>query len=78
MQNALARRLLDKLVDIYSAAHLLEEAQYSLESTGSRRLAAVARYYVDRTYRPHRLGVQRRCQFPALDLFDMAVRYQGA
>lgn len=77
VQNALARRLLDKLVDIYSAAHLLEEAQYSLESTGSRRLAAVARYYVDRTYRPHRLDV-RGDVIPALDLFDMAVRYQGA
>lgn len=74
VQNALARRLLDKLTDLYSAAHLLEEAQYSLDTTGSTRLAAVARYYVDRTYRPQQLDIQGG-HVPALDLFDVAVRY---
>lgn len=75
VQNLHARRLLDKLTDLYSAAHLLEEAQHSLDSDGSDRLARIASYYADRLYRPERLGVGGDAFSP--DLFRAAVCYAG-
>jgi acyl-CoA dehydrogenase len=48
VQNAHARRFTDRLIDVCSAAYLLEEAQFDWERDSSSRLALVARYAVGR------------------------------
>ncbi|MFC7441791.1 acyl-CoA dehydrogenase family protein [Laceyella putida] len=73
-QNAYARLLLNELVDLYCCAHLLEEAQYSIREHGSDRLAKLAQYAIQRTYRPEVYGIGKN-NFPAIDLYDQAVCY---
>ncbi|MDN4593095.1 acyl-CoA dehydrogenase family protein [Polycladomyces subterraneus] len=74
VQNAHARRFMDKLTDLYCAARLLEEAQYAKKETGSERLVHIARYWINRTYRPYMYDVRGQ-EIPSIDLFDIAVRY---
>ena len=41
-QNALAKKLADFMYDIYAGVHLLEEAQYDIKTTGSKRRVLAA------------------------------------
>lgn len=75
-QNGFARRLADRLIDVYSAAHLLEEANYARETTGSSRLVKVAEYFVDRTFRPEIFDI-RSGYLPSQELFAEVVGDQG-
>lgn len=74
IQNAYARRLLDRLTDLYSSARLLEEAQYAKQEKGSNRLIRIAEYYVNRTYRSQVYDI-RGGSVPSIELFDLVVRY---
>lgn len=75
VQNAHARRFMDQLTHLYSAVHLLEEAQCAKESMDSERLVRIAEYYVNRTYRPELYGIQGN-RIPSIDLFETAVCYK--
>jgi hypothetical protein len=72
VQNAHARHLLDKVVDITCAVYLLEEAQYAREKSGSERLTKMAIYYVNRTYCPELYTIQSG-NVPSIDLYTSAV-----
>mgnify|MGYP001328620050 CR=1 FL=1 len=74
VQNAHARQLLDKVVDLTCAVFLLEEAQYENKKHGTQRLLQIARYYVNRTYQPGLYDIQGQ-EIPAIDLFGAAVCY---
>jgi alkylation response protein AidB-like acyl-CoA dehydrogenase len=75
VQNAHARRLANRLADLFSAAHLLEEAQYSWHRHGSRRLAKVAEYFIHRTWNPARYDIGG--ELPAVELYDLVVAWAG-
>lgn len=75
MHNAHARRLADRLIDVCSTAFLLEEAQYDWDVRASGRLIQVARYAVDRTYRPDAFAIGADV-VPSVDWFEMIVLYQ--
>jgi hypothetical protein len=73
-QNAYARKLTERLTDLFTVAHLLEEAQYAKRERGTSRLIKVAEYAVNRAYRPewYEIGGGR---VPALTLYDSVVRF---
>ncbi|GGE03703.1 acyl-CoA dehydrogenase [Marinithermofilum abyssi] len=72
VQNAYARHFTDRLIDVYSAAHLLEEAQWSYRETGSRRLVKLAEYVVDRNFRPEVYSIGSG-NIPSIHLFEEAM-----
>lgn len=45
-QNAIAKKLADFMYDVYTAVHLLDEAQYDIETTNDRRRLLAAEYWV--------------------------------
>nr|WP_272885729.1 acyl-CoA dehydrogenase family protein [Fictibacillus marinisediminis] len=44
-QSALAKKLADFMYDVYTAVHLLEEAQYDLQNTGDNRRMIIAEHW---------------------------------
>lgn len=45
-QNAIAKKLADFMYDVYTAVHLLEEAQYDIEKDDDRRRLVAADYWI--------------------------------
>ncbi|SFS81088.1 acyl-CoA dehydrogenase family protein [Marininema halotolerans] len=72
VQNAHARTFLDQLTHVYTGIRLLKEAQMDLEESGDDRLARIAEYYVDRTFRPEVHSIRSET-IPAMDLFEQVV-----
>ncbi|SDW11898.1 Acyl-CoA dehydrogenase [Marininema mesophilum] len=72
VQNAHARTLMDKLTDVYTGIQLLKEAQVDLAESKDERLARIAEYYVDRTFRPNVHSIRSK-SIPVDDLFEQVV-----
>lgn len=73
-QNAHAKTLLDRLINLASCVYLLEEAKHQKQTNGSIRLHKISEYAVMRIYQPERYDWGTD-SIPALELFDLAVCY---
>jgi len=49
-QNAIAKKLADFMYEVYTAVHLIEEAQYDIEKDGDRRRLVAADYWITLTF----------------------------
>ncbi|MFC4769203.1 acyl-CoA dehydrogenase family protein [Effusibacillus consociatus] len=53
-QSALAKKLVDLMYDVYSAVHLLEEAQYDLDRSGDGRRVLAVEHWIRMMLEPSR------------------------
>lgn len=51
-KSALAKKLADFMYDIYTGVHLIEEAQYDIETTSDRRRVSAARHWIHLKFEP--------------------------
>jgi hypothetical protein len=54
IQTAVAKKLADAMYDVYSAIHLLEEAQYDLQTSGDGRRMLAAQHWYRLSVKPDR------------------------